>query len=221
MGLTPKWKFLFPKCGTAVLGWSRGYTGKGMSCSSSDFGIDTWFGKIAYHAMNQEKADRPCWSIIFGGDSYMILFLTYITDANDKQRIAIFCSGILSTYHDDNGPNVDAARKLPVCSAIVYMLLSTCNAAAKASLKEELHVRIQHPFPALPGGLGRLEDGRKYSKRIQPVCYSQTASSDATDSVLARITGWRARSWFHSPNTFTHWIHYATKSRYESSAYFS
>jgi hypothetical protein len=64
------------------------------------------FGKIAYHAMNQEEADRPSWSIIFGGDSYMILFLAYTADANDKQRIAIFCSGILSIYHED-GPGVD------------------------------------------------------------------------------------------------------------------
>ena len=92
---------------------------------TSDVGINAWFGKVAYHAMDQEQAERPSWSIIFGGDSYMILFLSYTADANDKQRIAIFCSGILSIYHNGEGPDVNATRKLPVCSAIVYMLLST------------------------------------------------------------------------------------------------
>lgn len=109
----------------------------------------------------------------------MILFLTYTADANDKQRIAIFCSGILSIYHKDDGPDVDATRKLPVCSAIVYMLLSTHDATAKTTLQEKLCVRIQHSPPALPDGLGRWNDGSKYSRRLQPVCYSPTALSDS------------------------------------------
>ena len=156
--------------------------------------------------MNQEEADRPCWSIIFGGDSYMILFLAYIADANNKQRIAISCSGILSTYHDD-GPSVDSARKLPVCSAVLYMLLCTHDAAAKASLKEKLGVRIQNPPPALPDGLGRRDDGSKYSRRLQPVCFSLTTQTNVTDGVLARIPGWSARSRFNSSNTLTRWSH--------------
>jgi hypothetical protein len=102
----------------------------------------------------------------------MILFLSYTTDANDKQRIAIFCSDILSIYHSDDGPDVNATRKLPVCSAIVYMLLSTHDGAPKMTLQEKLGVRIQHPPPALPDGLGRRNDGSKYSRRFQPVCYS-------------------------------------------------
>src|SRR5258708_1891111 len=113
----------------------------------SDLGINIRL-KIAYHAMNQDEADRPSWSIIFGGDSYMILFLAYTKDANDKQRIAIFCSGILSIYHSDEGLDVDATRKLPLCSAIVYMLLSTYDAAGKATLQEKLGIRVQHPPPA-------------------------------------------------------------------------
>ena len=129
--------------------------------------------------MNQDEADRPSWSIIFGGDSYMILFLVYTADANDKQRIAIFCSGILSIYHKDDGSDVDANRKLPVCSAILYMLLSTHDAAAKTTLQEKLGDRIHHPPLALPDGLGRRNDGSKYSRRLQPVCYSPMALSDS------------------------------------------
>jgi hypothetical protein len=122
----------------------------------------------------------------------MILFLSYTTDANDKQRIAIFCSGILSIYHSDDVPDVDASRKLPVCSAIVYMLLSTHDAAAKTTLQEKLRIRIHHPPSALPDGLGRRNDGRKHSRRLQPVCYSPTALPDVTD-------------WYVSKN---HWSEY-------------
>jgi hypothetical protein len=144
--------------------------------------------------MNQDEADRPSWSIIFGGDSYMILFLVYTADANDKQRIAIFCSGILSIYHKDDASDVDATIKLPVCSAILYMLLSTLDAAAKTTLQEKLGVRIHHPPPALPDGLGRRNDGSKYSRRLQPVCYSPMALSDSD------VTDWCVRK--------NHWLEY-------------
>lgn len=140
----------------------------------------------------------------------MILFLTYTADANDKQRIAIFCPSILSIYHNDDDPDVDVTRKLPVCSAIVFMLLSTHDAATKTTLQEKLGVRIQHPPPPLPDGLGRWDDGRKYSTRLQLVCYSLTALFNVTDGALARTPGWNTRSWFQSQNTFTHW-----KNRYE------
>jgi hypothetical protein len=102
--------------------------------------------------MDQDEADRPSWSIIFGGDSCIILFLAYTADANDKQRIAIFCSGILLIYHKDDGSDVDATKKLPVCSAIVYTLLSAHDAAAKTTVQEKLGIRIQHAPLALPDG---------------------------------------------------------------------
>jgi hypothetical protein len=152
---------------------------------SSDVGINMRFGKIAYHALDQDEADRPSWSIIFGGDSYMILFLAYTADANDKQRIAIFCSGILSIYHEDDNPDVAATRKLPVCSAIVYMLLSTHDAAEKTTLQKKLGVRVQHP-PPLPDGFGRRDDGSKYSRRLQLVRFSPVAFSEVTECCVSK-----------------------------------
>lgn len=116
----------------------------------------------------------------------MILFLVYIADANDKQRIAIFCSGILSIHHEDENPDVAATRKLPLCSAIVFMLLSTHDAAAKTTLQEKLGVGLQHPPPALPDGLGKRNDGSKYSRRLQPVRFSPVAFSDVTECCVSK-----------------------------------
>jgi hypothetical protein len=162
--------------------------------------------------MDQEEAHRPSWSLIFGGVSYMILFLAYTTDANNKQRIAIFCSDILSTYHDDS-PDVHPTTKLPICSAIVYMLLSTHDPLVKASLKEKLGVGIEQTPPALHD-LGKRGNPSNYSMRLQPVCRFFTASSDITHGVLARIPGSSPSTWFLSPNSFTPRNHHTQETRF-------
>jgi hypothetical protein len=140
--------------------------------------------KISYHAID---ADLPNWAIIFGGDLYMVLFLHHTKDSDDENRVAIVCSDILSIYH--NGPGIypfnrlsdenilslyqeDQASaatyttELPLCSAVLYMLMTSLGdgdgLTNSKSLEEKLKISIKKPV-ALGLGLGRRCAGGKTS----------------------------------------------------------
>lgn len=119
--------------------------------------------QLAYQALDKHE-DRPKWAIVFGGDEYVIFHLAYVVDDSGTWRVALSCSPVLSIYHNDQ--SLDPNERLPIISAIIFMLLTRQEPQAADTLMLKLGIDPPCVPQELPSG---RENTRMASTRIKKV----------------------------------------------------
>jgi len=95
--------------------------------------------KLAYHATEKtDLSSRPRWAVLFAGKSYLIFFLDYVMDNNDKWRLAMFCSSAMDT----------SDHEFPVTTAALYMTLTSSEHLGLEQLRDGLEVWAPAPPPS-------------------------------------------------------------------------
>lgn len=108
----------------------------------------------------------------------MVIFMAYVIDAAGVDRVAMYCSPTLSLYHDNKPIQEQNGRSytLPICSVIIYMLLTTPGMISQENLMEQLHIARPEAPKEFPPGRVEAAGGTKLSSRKgddEHVCISR------------------------------------------------
>ena len=71
---------------------------------------------------------------------YIVFLLVYVRDDNEKLRPALFCSPVMDINRSD----------FPICTATLYMTLSSSQRVEQATLLEKLGIQTPASPDALP-----------------------------------------------------------------------
>lgn len=122
--------------------------------------------QIAYQAL--EKPEKKCrWAVVYGGTSYMVIFMDHVVDAAGMDRVAMYCSSSISLYHDTE-PIQDqdgCSYTLPIWSVIISMLLTTHGRISQEDLIEQLRIARPETPKEFPPGWVEAAGGMKLSSR--------------------------------------------------------
>lgn len=116
----------------------------------------------------------------------MIIFMAYVIDAAGMYKVAMYCAPVLSLYHDTDPIKDQHGRSctLPICSAIICMLLTTPEKIEEEKLMEQLHIARPELPKQFPQGRVEAAGGKRLSSRKEDderVCISWLMLTSSTD----------------------------------------